>query len=168
MPANEPRPGRPKRPSGYFTPGPHLLPWNWARERLDRARNYWVASALTDGRPHTRPVWGVWLDRSLFFSTGSRIGTNLAERPDVVAHLESGDDVVIIEGVAERVVDPSALQRFVDAYNPKYNWDFRVESVSGVFAVRPRVAFGWICDSSGLDRGALFGATATCWTFEDD
>jgi len=34
--------------------------------------------------------------------------------------------------------------------------------------VRPRVAFGWLCDGSGLDGGTLFSQTATRWTFDTD
>lgn len=79
-------------------------------------------------------------------------------------HLESGDEVVLVEGTAERVADPGIERRFIEAYNPKYN-----SSLSGapgaLFVVCPRVAFGWRCDPSGLDDGATFGSTGTRWDF---
>lgn len=49
-----------------------LLPWSWATERLVAARNYWIATTRANGRPHCRPVWGVWFEGvGLYFSTGS-------------------------------------------------------------------------------------------------
>ena len=54
--------------------GTGLLPWSWAAERLAQSRNYYVATARPDGRPHAMPVWGIWLDDVFYFSTatGSR------------------------------------------------------------------------------------------------
>jgi hypothetical protein len=37
--------------------------------------------------------------------------------------LESGDQVVILEGVAAAVTGAGRLQAFLDAYNPKHDWD---------------------------------------------
>lgn len=34
-----------------------------------------------------------------------------------------------------------------------------------LYAVRPRVAFGWLSDDSGMDRGSAFHGTATRWRF---
>lgn len=80
--------------------GKGLLPWSWAEERLTAARNYWICSAGDDGRPHAMPVWGLWLEGGLLFGTArtSRKGRNLRRNPAVVVHLESGDEVVILEG----------------------------------------------------------------------
>lgn len=161
--AHEPRAGRPAGPKGYWSQRP--LPWGWARQRLVEARNYWVASVLPGGRPHARPVWGVWLDEQFYFDTGSRIGSNLLARPEVTVHLESGDQVVIIEGTAERVVDPARQGRFLESYNPNYHAQFAAPP-GVVFAVRPRVAIGWLSDPTGLDGGATFGNTGTRWDFE--
>ena len=41
------------------------LPWSWARERLERAMVYWLATAGTDGAPHLIPIWGAWVRRPL-------------------------------------------------------------------------------------------------------
>ena len=82
-----------------------LLPWTWADERLAGARAYWVASTRPDGGPHAAPVWGLWLGDGVYFSTsrGSRKGLNLARDPRCVVHLESGDEVVIVEGRVEEI-----------------------------------------------------------------
>jgi hypothetical protein len=86
------------------------------------------------------------MDGTVWFSTdpGSVKGRNLLARPDVVVHLESGDEVCILEGRAERVTDPDALARFDDVYNEKY--DVRPSSMgdaAGVFVLVPTTALAW-------------------------
>ena len=143
-----------------------LLPWRWATDRLVRARHYWVATTRPDGRPHSRPVWGVWSDGAVWFSTGSLAVGNLAARPEATVHLESGGEVVILEGAATEVTDVAALTPVVRAYNEKYRWDLDPAAPPGpFFSLAPDVAFGWVSDPSGLDGGAAFGGTATRWRF---
>ena len=159
-----PEPSRPRMFGSY--PHPGMLPWRWAEERLIAAANYWIATTRPDGRPHCRPVWGVWLDGMLYFSTGSLIDANLAANPEITVHLESGDEAVIVEGVAELERDVAIWRRFAEVYNLKYHWDFSPERIFGGFwRVRPRLAFGWLSDPTGLDHGAVFGGTATRWSF---
>jgi hypothetical protein len=149
---------------GY--PQPQTLPWRWAEERLTRAANYWVASTRPDGRPHCRPVWGVWLDGMFYFDTGSLINANLQANPEITVHLESANEAVIVEGRAELLRDLDRWRPFAEAYNRKYNWDFHPARIFGGFwMVSPRVVFGWLSDPTGLDRGAAFNGTATRWTF---
>lgn len=143
-----------------------LLPWRWATDRLVRARHYWVATTRPDGRSHSRPVWGVWLGEAVWFSTGSLAVGNLAARSAATVHLESGGEVVILEGTAAEVGDVGALTPVVRAYNEKYHWDLDPAAPPGpFFALAPDVAFGWVSDPSGLDGGASFGGTATRWRF---
>jgi hypothetical protein len=152
--------------AGYFlgaTEGAGLLDWNDTARRFAAARNYWVSTASSAGRPHTMPVWGVWLGDRFLFSTSpeSRKARNLHSNPQVSVHLEDGDAVVIIEGCATEVDDPRALAAFLDIYNPKYQWDFTLAQVArGVFDVRPERAFAWLGS-----EGASFGGTATRWRF---
>jgi PPOX class probable F420-dependent enzyme len=151
-------------PKGYgitAEPGKKLT-WDWAVGEIARSRSYWVTSTYDDGRPHAMPVWGVWVDDALHFSTdpNSRKGRNMTRDPRVAVHLESGDDVVILEGVVERVTDSDVLTRFADAYEKKY--DFRPDPADpgGVtYVVRPRIAHTWIEKD--------FPNTATRWRFED-
>ena len=84
-----------------------LLPWSFVEERMAAAREYWVATVDPDGRPHLTPVWGLWVDGVFYFGSGPRTrkARNLAENLNVAVHPE-GDDVVILEGVAEVVTDP--------------------------------------------------------------
>ncbi len=60
--------------------------WSHAEKRLERARNYWIATARPDGRPHVAPLWGVWVEGGLYFGTGrsSVKGRNLAHSPELV------------------------------------------------------------------------------------
>ena len=43
--------------------------------------------------------------------------------PAITVHLESGSEVVIIEGVAEQITDVSLLEQVIGMYNAKYRWD---------------------------------------------
>jgi hypothetical protein len=155
---------RPEMPDGYLEA--KLLAWPWAEARLAGSRNYWVTSVTAGGRPHARPVWAVWLDGRLYFSSGSRIRANLERGSAISVHLESGDECVILEGSETALVHDEALtRRFAAAYNEKYHWN--MEAMPGeFFEVRPRVVLGWLCDGSGRDAGALFAQTATRWRFE--
>ena len=62
---SEPVADRPDMPEGYLGAAP--LPWSWAEEQLTDARNYWITTIGPTGRPHVRPVWGVWLDDTVQF-----------------------------------------------------------------------------------------------------
>jgi pyridoxine/pyridoxamine 5'-phosphate oxidase len=126
--------------------GAGLLAWEWVVERLERAHNYWVASASEEGRPHAAPVWGLWSDGVFHFSTarGSRKGRNLAANPRAVIHLESGDEVVILEGRVEEVRDKKELARLAAAYGEKYTLEITFQDPgSVVYALKPEQAFAW-------------------------
>src|SRR3954454_12265322 len=96
----------------------------WVDGQMTKSRNYWIASTRPDGRPHAAPVWGVWVDGVLYFSSDarSRKARNLAANPEVVAHLESGDDCVILEGRVEPMTDRDKLLALGvgKAYSTKY------------------------------------------------
>ena len=138
--------GRPYA-SGYGIPSDPagMLSWDRVEGHLTEARNYWVATVRPDGRPHVTPVWGLWVGEAFYFGAelGSRKARNLVENPNVVVHLESGDDVVIVEGGVEVIVgpDPRLVERLVSASVAKYG--VSSDEVEGSYAVRPRVAFAW-------------------------
>jgi len=111
-------------------------------------------------------VWGIWLDDTFYFSTGSLAEQNLALNPAITVHLESGSEVVLIEGVAEPLRDLALVELVVNLYNQKYHWNVNPNHLPGPFyAVHPQVAFGWLSDESGFDRGSAFHGTATRWRF---
>jgi hypothetical protein len=138
--------------------GAGLLPWKWLTERMERARNYWIGSTRPDGRPHAAPVWGIWLDGTFYFSTDprSRKGLNLQANPQVVVHLESGDEAVILEGVVEPLTDATQFVRFVEAYDQKYHVRPDAIEPAVVYGLRPRTAYAW--------REQDFTDSATRWS----
>lgn len=157
---------RTDRPHGGYWDTTHKprLRWSWAAERLDRAHNYWVTTARADGHPYSRPVWGLWFDGAVVFESWS-LDENLKRAQNVEVHLESGDEVVIIKGTAERLDDPAKARRFVTRYNEKYSWNWDPKNPPElIWAIRPQIAFGWV--SRLDDRGAAFGETGTRWTFD--
>ena len=161
-----PQPDRPNIPYGLRAPdeGVGLLPWSRVAERMRHAYVYWVATASPENRPHVIPVWGVWLDETFYFSNGptTRTGRNLAANSSVAVHLESGEDVVIIEGAVEPIDDVALVDRINDAYARKYLWHERVE---GWYGLRAEAAFAWLCPSIGLGAESVYAGSATRWRF---
>lgn len=162
-----PRAGRPNMPESYglheVADGRNLLTWTWVTDRLASARNYWLGTTRPDGRPHSMPVWGLWLDEKFYFSTGrgSRKARNLAVNSDVVIHLESGDEAVILEGWLEKVHDAAKLVIYADAYKKKYGFRPDPEDPGSLtYRLYPRAAFAWLESD--------FPKTATRWQFGAD
>jgi PPOX class probable F420-dependent enzyme len=145
------------------TEGTGLLPWSWATERLATSHDYWLATARPDGRPHVMPVWGVWWDGALWFSSGlrSRKARNLAFHPRCVVTTDNPLEPVVVEGTAERVTDHAAAQGFADRLNAKYGTeyppDFFDPEVNGSYRVAPVWAFGLTEHD--------FEGSPTRWTF---
>jgi hypothetical protein len=134
-------------PAGYGIPESDegMLDWSWAVERLETARNYWFGTTRPEGRPHVMPGWAVWLGGELYFegSPLTRRARNLALNPAVVVHLESGDEVVILEGEAREVGKPdrALAERLAAGFTAKYAaTTLRVSAVTR--AVGPGRALG--------------------------
>jgi hypothetical protein len=168
----EPKPSRPNLPPGYGiekatgSPGEHL-PWKRLSQWLEDARNYWVCTTRSDGRPHSKPVWGLWLDGEFAFSTHPETVTacNLRTNSQVTVHLESGDQVLILEGTARRIFDQPILVRFGRMYEAKYQWPMSPEDVD---AQNPNAAFYLVRPQSAVSWGTSteVGETITHWSFE--
>jgi len=136
-----------------------MLPWTWAEERLRSNRNYCVATSRPDGRPHLMPVWAVWLDGALYFSTArtSTKARNLFGNPNCAISTESAAETVILEGEVVHEEDHAVLRPAWDAYKSKYDWGIEGESM---FVLRPAVAFAFI------ESAEQFATAATRWHFE--
>lgn len=135
-----------------------MLPWSWARSRLAANRNFWISTLRPDGRPHAMPVWGVWHNDRLFFSTAitSLKARNLLANPVCTATTESGAEAVIVEGRATVISDPVVLKPVWNAYRAKYNWPMDGEDM---FALAPATVFGFI------ETADQFATAATRWRF---
>lgn len=164
----DPKRSRPRFHPGFGVPTDDegMLTWTWATERLTEALAYWIATVNPDGRPHARPVWGVFVDGELFVENGpSRTRRNLERSPAISVHVERGDAVVIVEGVAQpafALPGPRA-EKIAAAFGEKYGEkgyrpepDQYQQEDSGLFRVRPRVVFAW----------SNFLKDPTRWTFE--
>jgi len=138
-----------------------LLKWSWLSEQMDKARSYWIGTTRPDSRPHLMPVWGIWMEETFLFSTGrsSRKAVNLNANPAIVVHLESGDDVVIFEGMAAVATDMEVLERYAGAYETKYDFKPDPKDPGNItYILFPRVAFAWLESD--------FVNSAVRWQFE--
>jgi PPOX class probable F420-dependent enzyme len=153
---------------GYGVLGPKegtgLLPWEWAERRLVESRDYWIATAWPDGRPHLTAVWGVWDGGRLLIacSRRSRKARNLRSDPRCSAATEDPDEPVVVDGWAERVCEAGALDAFVALVNSKYGTGYGPEGVdpaaNATFAIRPvRVIALTEADFTGSPTRWTFG-----------
>ncbi len=148
----EPRTDRPHVP-GYGIPETldGVLPWTWARERLEGAIVYWLATTGADRAPHVIPIWGAWVDGRWYVEGGpTRWQRNLRENPQLAIHIEIGDEVVIVEGTATELVAPAAsLSDAILAGFAKYTTakDYEASADNwaegGLWELRPAKAFAW-------------------------
>jgi hypothetical protein len=116
------------------------LDWDWVDGQLREAGTYWV-TARTEGHPHPRPVWGVWLGNHLYLSIGTPVTTEaLATDPTVTVHLDSGTEVVIVEG---RAYGPSTDAEVVAEYNRKYDWSYDADTYGRLTIVLPETVLAW-------------------------
>jgi hypothetical protein len=119
------------------------LPWSHAIERLQASKNFWIGTVSPEGKPHSMPVWGVWVEDTLYFGGGplTRWSRNLEANPNVAVHLESGDDVLVLEGTVGRITDSDdpRLKAIDDVYEVKYKMRHGVP----LWILHPRVIFAW-------------------------
>jgi hypothetical protein len=141
-------------PNGYGVPktAQGTLPWSFVDERMAEAKNYWIVTVRPDGRPHAMPVWGAWIDDKLYIegSLETVRHRNIASNPNVVAHLENGTEVVILEGKALAVDRPERAlgERLSQQMKAKYGdsgyspgpdaWD-----AGGLYVIHPKKVFAW-------------------------
>jgi nitroimidazol reductase NimA-like FMN-containing flavoprotein (pyridoxamine 5'-phosphate oxidase superfamily) len=161
----------------FSSPGVSALPWTDAERQLRDADVFWLATVRPEGRPHVVPVIAVWLDGSLYFSTGEgeQKAVNLEDNDRVSvmtgsSDLDDGSDVVV-EGRATVVTDVTERPRIADAYEAKYGDGWRLPDLEGVvvYEVTPAKVLGFgrkagrIGPPSG--RGERFNQTR--WRFQD-
>jgi hypothetical protein len=151
-------------PPGYGEPGKagELLAWSFVEERLAAAPNYWITTVTASGRPHARPVDGVWVDGALCFGGSDKAlwVRNLTANPALSVNLASHTEAVILEGMAEYITEPQhpLAAPSAAASRAKYPQYYSADSPFQPFwAMRPSVAYAWT-----LDR---FPSDAARWTF---
>ncbi|HYT78739.1 MAG TPA: pyridoxamine 5'-phosphate oxidase family protein [Actinomycetota bacterium] len=96
------------------------LTWEVVRGWLEASKYYWVVTTRVDGRPHARPVWGLWLEPRFHFTMSPEtvMARNIAATRYAAVHPESAVNVVIVEGTVQRT-EGQALAEAGDAYEAK-------------------------------------------------
>lgn len=121
----------------------NLLEWSSVAERFRHEPNYWISTTSPDGSPHVRPTWGVFVDDTICFGGGpkTRWSRNLEGEPRVSVHLESGERVVIAEGVVDRLTEAGdeRLGAIDDAYEVKY----KMRHGPPIWLLRPQTVLAW-------------------------
>jgi pyridoxine/pyridoxamine 5'-phosphate oxidase len=82
------------------------------------ARTTWLTTINEDGAPHVTPVGAIWLDGAFWFQTGAttKKARNVARDPRCSVAVSIRDADVVVEGDAERVLEPTALSRAAKAW----------------------------------------------------
>jgi hypothetical protein len=148
-------------PEPTAAPGEKLT-WAEVERWLREATEVWVVTVRRDGRPHSVPVDIVWVDGAAVFGApaGTRRGKNVAANREVVLHLPSTENVVILEGAAEPLVPGPFLGRFLGTSRERYGASaWPAERLLGItWYLRPRRVIAW--------RVKDMRNTATRWTFD--
>lgn len=156
---------RPTLPEGYGLPdtAEGVLEWAPVEQRLREAQHYWLASVRTDGRPHSVPRWGVWLDGKFWYDGAptTRHTRNVERNPAVTLTLESGTEVVIVEGESHASrADPdgmgsqlsAAFTKYADAgYSPGPD-SWAGEDGGGLRVITPRRVLAWFAFPTDCTR----------------
>jgi hypothetical protein len=132
-----------RRPAHFYTQESDkpLLEWKWVEQQLVDAGTYWVVAADQSPHPHPRPVWGVWHDECLYLSIGTpSIVRAISAGSGITVHLDSGIDVVIVEGdPSGSTVDPEILA----PYDRKYDWKYDAETYGPLTVITPKTVIAW-------------------------
>ena len=135
------------------------IKWRDVEKKLTASRCYWVCTTRADGRPHAMPVWGFYVDGAVFFGTGRETlkARNFARNPNIVIHLESGDDAVILEcTVREQPLTDQAFRKRINAISrKKYKMPLMEIPESALYRAQPKVVLAW--------REKDFPVSATRW-----
>jgi general stress protein 26 len=102
---------------------PRKASWVEVADRLLAARSYWLGSVDPEGSPHAVPVWGAVVhdDLHLFSERHTAKARYVAADPRVVVHLESAEDVVIVNGLLEDLGLPQEHADVMQALQVKYS-----------------------------------------------
>jgi hypothetical protein len=151
-----------------------IASWEDGQQQLAEASDYWLTTINPNGHPHVMPLFGVWSEGHLYFTSSpdAQKAKNLEDNPHcaIATHGKTLD--LIVEGEAHRITDDATLQRIADAYNAKYGWPVTVKDGAydapfgapsagkppyQLYEVRLTKAFG-------LGTAEPYGATR--WTFK--
>lgn len=147
----EPKVSRPHIP-GYGVPKTMkgTLSWDWARNRLERAMVYRMATADASGAPHLIPIWGAWVNDRWYVEGGpTRWKRNLKANPQLAINVEFGDEVVLVEGAGREIesFDDAEAKAVLEGYAKYKAIGYEAEASNwtggGLWELKPAKAFAW-------------------------
>lgn len=162
--ADPPRISRPTMPDGYGLPATTdgLLSWTDVEARLRASKHYWLATVRPNGTPHSVPRWGVWVDGRFYYDGAptTRHVRNLTRNPACTLTLESGTEVVIVEGESRATTaDPDGLGARISAAFAKYHPEYAPGPDSwagadggGLRVITPKRALAWFAFPTDCTR----------------
>jgi general stress protein 26 len=143
--------------------------WDETRRVLEQAELFWISTVRADGRPHVTPLVAVWLEDTIYFTTGpsEQKAVNLRTNPSVILttgcnQWERGLDIVV-EGEAVQVTNEAVLERLAEAWATKWDgrWHYDVRDCAFrhegggaalVFSVRPKKVLAFAKGTFGQTR----------------
>lgn len=154
----------PQVPDGYGAESVEgHVDWSDVEARLRESQNYWLCTSRADGRPHVIPRWGVWVEAAFWYDGSSETvhARNLGEDGPCALHLESGTEVVILEGRSIVSAPPTGdlgkclAEEFGRKYAPTYQptadaWSR--DDAGGMRVLRPAKALAWMNFPKDLTR----------------
>lgn len=140
------KPKRPLIPEDYNISEEEegIATWEDVNRWMEESKNYWLSTTKSDNKPHSRPIWGIWIDNYFYFGGGATTKTvrNLLERNNISVHTESAENVVIIEGYTERFDDDKLNHILGLEYEKRYD----VFHPPPFWRVVPEVVYAWSMD----------------------
>ena len=137
-------------PADYGRPS-KTLRWDDVRRDLEEAQVYWVASTRPDGRPHTVPRDGIWLDDTWYYGGSPETvhSRNVMKNPAVAMHIGDGMKAIIVEGEAHHTATSEEIaEQLATINNDKYR-HYGVEmapetyTTQGIWALAARRVLAW-------------------------
>jgi general stress protein 26 len=160
-PLQIPNPQPARKVPGYQMPetSEALLQWDFVSNQADSATYYWIACVNKRNGPHVAPLWGIWHENRVHFDGSPHTGwaQNLRKNPQIVVHLPSAEQVVVIEGSATTYDDDALSEEEWAILDGKYRTKYSVAKGSPYWYVEPRKILAW----NGGDLKAM-----TRWLFQ--
>ena len=133
---------RPKIPEyGISKKEKGMVSWEDVEKWMEASKNYWISTSKPNGNPHARPIWGIWYDNIFYFGGGQKTQNvkNLLKHPSIVVHTESGENVVIIEGVAQQFENDNLHKILGEKYEKRY----KMFHPPPFWRIIPKTVFAW-------------------------
>ena len=149
----------PNAPQGYVATGDAYQPldWSFVESQLAAASFYWLNTVDAEAQPHAVPLWGLYFQGHICFDghPQTRWLRNIREQKQVVVHLPSAEQVVIVHGVVHLLEDAALKADAWRDLDQLYRTKYGVPHGSPWVAVRPKKVLAW----NGINL-----STMTRWT----